>query len=189
MSLSDGNRSHDLPKDLKVINYLSPSHIDRLIAFSNRDQTIIRFTSDRTRFANFEKVSEWLSSDPSLHVLTNAEEVALLGLIWFRPKALDWPAPFDSHSNSLSVTLAKRTYPPARGQGWIVPFFREAIQQYLGSAGYSESTGFWLSTRTQNKTNIAVNMKLGFKVVGTHSDDTFMSSTAADMKNALGIIA
>lgn len=189
MSSSDGSQSHVLPRDLKVINYLSPSHIDRLIDFSNRDWTIIRFTSDRTRFANFKKVSEWLSSDPSLHVLTNAEEVALLGLIWFRPKALDWPAPFDTHSHSLSVTLAKRIYPPARGQGMIVPFFREAFQQYLRSAGYSASTGFWLSTRTQNKTNIAVNLKLGFKVVGTNSEDTFMSASAANIMNALGIIS
>lgn len=187
MSSDDSKYNLQLPKNLKVSNHLTPAHIDQLIQFSNRDQAILSFTSDKARFANFDKVSEWLSGSPSLHVLTNADEADLLGLIWFRPKLLDWPAPFDVHSNSLSITLAKRTYPPARGEGRVVPFFREAIQQYLGSSGHEPSVGFWLSTRTRNITNIAVNRKLGFKVVGGHLDDTFMSATASDITNALQI--
>lgn len=187
MSLGNYNSLYHLPIKLKVVRYFSNKHIGQLVRFSNHDQNIVKFTSDRTRFSNFGKVSEWISGDISVHILTDTEEDALLGLIWFRPKPLDWPAPFDVHSNSASVTLAKRTYPPARGQGMIVPFFREAVQQYLGSEDHGPSIGFWLSTRTQNTRNIAVNRKLGFKIVGTHMDDTFMLSTAGDMMNALKI--
>lgn len=158
--LSDGEESLSLYKGI------SDKQIEQLLAFTNTDQEIKKFTSDLTRFPNKESFDKWVT-DKFLYTLAN-KEGDLLGLIWFEEKDIPFEVKAEGFDpEDYKITLAIRTYSYARGKGYFAPFLKEVIKQFKQTPEYQtiEKKSLWVSIAKENIISYQAFQRFGFREI------------------------
>lgn len=128
---------------------ITNSQIDELINYSNTDEQIIKFTSDKTRFANKESYNSWFNQkNPIIYTLAN-NSGNLCGLIWFEKN--------DSIAD-CEYTFAIRLYADARGKGVSYDFMKQSFDDL-------KPQNVWLKCSADNLPATSLYKKFGFQQI------------------------
>lgn len=134
---------------------LTDDQINELISYSQADEAVKAYTLDTKRFQNKQTYARWLSKGRSPYCLSD-KEGKLLGLIWFRRAnfpAINLSSEFlNLDKNKYQITLAVRTYGPARGKGLARSLIIKAYELYTQSPEYLQNPGkgVWITTSVHN---------------------------------------
>jgi hypothetical protein len=146
---------------------LTQKQRDQLIAYTQVDQLVEEFDTDRERFSSRETYESWISTKPRIfYTLTDSYEPdgKLYGIIWFGEKVIpsDYCYILSIKTDDYPYTIGTRIYDEARGLGlsknfkWTVltDFFNRNIPPF----------GVWSETSSKNDRNVRGNLNLGYKI-------------------------
>lgn len=131
---------------------INDKQIDQLIEYSQRDENIGKFTSDKERFKNREAFEEWTKKKRTVFTLSDTLG-NLLGIIWLGPKPLPtrkYQTKVDS--GKYQTSFAIRIYGEARGKGLALDFMKRSI----------DTEGIWLEVSEENIAAKSLYSKFGF---------------------------
>ncbi len=141
---------------------ITEKQIRELLAYSQSDQEIRKFTSDPVRFKDRNAFNQWRQKGKLIYTLTDVSG-PLLGLIWFGEKA----CPFKEELG-CQTSFAIRIYGKARGKGLAIDFMKIAFSDYCRL--HPETGGIWLETSVDNLAARKVYEKFGFQAVPEAED-------------------
>lgn len=154
-------------REIDVREGLTPPQIEQLIAYSNSDFQVRRYTSDPKRFADKDEFEKWRKKGRSIYALTD-EEGLLDGIIWLGEE----PLPSRKFTTQVAlekygITFAIRIYGEARGKHLALLFMHEAIGRYKKGDQYQgiNNKGIWLETYADNIPALRVYERFGFEKV------------------------
>lgn len=125
-------------KDFIFKKGITDSQIEEIIYYANHDEQIIKFTSDKTRFADLSAYKSWFTKkNPTIYTLTD-KLGHLCGFIWFE-----------------SDTFAIRIYAEARGKGLSFDFMKQAFDDF-------KPKSVWLECSADNLPAVSTYKKFGF---------------------------
>lgn len=153
-------------ESLKLYKGISDKQTEQLLAYTNTDSEIKKFTSDLTRFPDRTSFDKW-EVDKFLYTLADEEDF-LLGLIWFEEKDIPFEVKAEGFNpEEYKITLAIRTYGKARGKGYFTPFLKEVIKQFKATPEYQaiEKKGLWVSIAKENIISYQAFQRFGFTEV------------------------
>lgn len=148
---------------------LSGALVEQLVAYSgdSSDTILHEFTSDRKRFKDVEAYKAWYGKVRFPFALVSGDG-RLAALIWYGPSEfpeLDEGGSPDSQNEW--DTIAFRSYPPFRGQGFMKGFSELVLSHHKFFRPHHD---IWLETRIHNESAQSLYEKLGFEVCGSCSD-------------------
>ena len=137
---------------------ITDTQIDQLVKYSQTDPTILKFTSDPTRFKDKTSASKWINN-VVVHTLSDRDG-NLIGIAWFHQKTLPTDRDFTEKFNpeDFPLTFAIRIYGETRGKGLSADFMRKSFDSF-------KPGNVWIETSFNNIPTVKLAEKFGFKQV------------------------
>jgi ribosomal protein S18 acetylase RimI-like enzyme len=154
---------------LTIYKGLAAKAKGQLLAFSQTDEAIKKFTADEQRFEDEKAFLAWRRKGRVIYTLLD-EKGDLKGIIWLGKKALDLSG-FRLIANiepeKYSFTFAIRLYENARGKGLAVPF----MQAVLADFGQEK---IWLETGRDNEAALKTYRHFGFRAIAENENQRIL---------------
>lgn len=158
---------------LFVSEGISAAQIKQLVEYSRTDAEVIRYTSDSTRFQDFESFQRWFAKGRTVYTLTDLTE-KLQGIIWFGLLTIPRENLFRSiNPENYPFTFAIRVYQDIRGSGCAVGFMAIAFADFISTAEFQDcpGKGIWLETQTDNQAALGLYQRFGFRIASNPRSD------------------
>jgi ribosomal protein S18 acetylase RimI-like enzyme len=150
---------------LAIYKGLTAKAKNQLLVFSQTDEAIKKFTSDRQRFKDGKAFLTWRRKGRVIYSLLD-KKGDLKGVIWLGKKALDLSG-FRLIANiepeKYSFTFAIRLYEKARGKGLAVKFIKAVFADF-------GPKGVWLETGVDNQAALKTYRHFGFRAVAENEN-------------------
>lgn len=145
-----------------IVVGLTRDMVDKLILRTqDKTDTELALTRDAKRFVNHESYSSWFRTERIPFALIHRATSELMALAWMGEAPIEkGAADHGVHNMGVKlVTVAYRSYPPYRGNGFMTSFMEYVLTQY--KKDQPKST-FWVSIDPQNVPSLSFAKKLGF---------------------------
>jgi len=136
--------------------------IQQLLSYSQNDPLVLRYTSDKKRFADLPSFHKWNEKTPHKYIFTD-EADNLLALVWFSHKKI----PVAGYKD-YQWSLALRIYGKSRGKGLAKEFINLALENFRAKF---PDRKIWLSTSADNLAAIKTYKRFNFQEISKPNEN------------------
>ena len=149
-------------KSFFIKTELTEEQISQLVAYSNSDPEVIKFTSDPRRFKDRNAFNEWLKKERKFFALTDFHG-NLAGIIWYGEQELPQNNLLGGiDPSSYNYTFAIRLYGKARGKRLSGQFMQKTFERLFKIHG-TDIKGMWLETSADNLPAVRSYSSFGYR--------------------------